>query len=165
MEGYKNNIIANVPAMPDPVKDFKRFSTLHSWYKHLNSFNIAYPVLMKGEEPRYSFDTSFSDSNQENYHWRFIVLDNLEAYGYILNGQEANVIPKDVLEFMKKYPIYISNRLGNEESDEYKFQITVCANVCKLFWDDLMSCEVKDININTKKIVDTPNPGDVVLYI
>ncbi|UJR12335.1 hypothetical protein I4U23_016512 [Adineta vaga] len=53
-------------------KDITRFSTLHSWYKHLNFNNDGvtfYMVPSKGQQARYSFDPCISDYN--GIHWRF----------------------------------------------------------------------------------------------
>jgi len=53
-------------------KDIKRFSQLHSWYKHLNFVDDGatfYLIPRKGEQMRYSFDPRISD--YFGIHWHF----------------------------------------------------------------------------------------------
>ncbi|CAF3431170.1 unnamed protein product [Rotaria sp. Silwood2] len=53
-------------------KDIKRFSTLHSWYKHLDYVDNGktfYMIPLKGEQPRYDFDPRISD--RIGIHWHF----------------------------------------------------------------------------------------------
>lgn len=53
-------------------KDITRFSTLHSWYKHLNFVDggvTFYMVPLRGEQERYSFNPRISDFT--GVHWHF----------------------------------------------------------------------------------------------
>jgi hypothetical protein len=46
--------------------DILRFSTLHSWYKHLsfhNGGNLYFIIPAQGQQPRYNFDPRVTDSN------------------------------------------------------------------------------------------------------
>lgn len=108
LAGYAKHILKTVKKMPDPVRDAERFSQLHSWYKHLLEFEKMYPILMEGEEYRYDFDTSYEDKDQSNYHWRFILESNLNYYFLNLESvKKPKPIPEDIVEYMKKFPIYI----------------------------------------------------------
>src|SRR5437867_4186698 len=98
LQDYASYIVKNNSKMPDPKKDAERFSNLHSWYKYLYNFTIAYPLLLKGEEPRYDFDRWFSDDNQENFHWRFVLEHNLNTYYF---NENSRTIPEEILLFMK----------------------------------------------------------------
>ena len=52
--------------------DIERYSTLHSWYKHLNFDDggvIFYQVPLKGEQARYNFDPCVFD--RHGIHWHF----------------------------------------------------------------------------------------------
>ncbi|CAF3863469.1 unnamed protein product [Rotaria sp. Silwood1] len=59
--------------------DILRFSTLHSWYKHLdfkNGGTLYFICPRKGQQLRYSFDPRVSDS--VGLHWRFIYHEDVE---------------------------------------------------------------------------------------
>ena len=133
---YFKYIKNNVPILPPVMKDIERFSTLHSWYKHMGKFEIAYPLLLKGEEPRYPFEPRYSDLNQSNFHWRFILSKFTKNYGITINNQHYEGIPQPILEHMKKYPIYFNNELGTGPS--HLFQLKTCENVCELFYEDIV---------------------------
>lgn len=78
-------------------KDIQRFSTLHSWYKHLRFVDDGVPfcmVPMKGEQARYNFSPCISDST--GVHWHFIRQDNLS-----LHAKRIEVISK-------KYPVKLN---------------------------------------------------------
>jgi hypothetical protein len=72
--------------------DILRFSTLHSWYKHLsfdNGGDIYFIIPRKGEQPRYSFDPCVTDSN--GLHWWFLYH---RAEKLILNEQVRAIITR-----------------------------------------------------------------------
>jgi hypothetical protein len=53
--------------------DILRYSTLHSWYKHLsfdNGGDLYFIVPAQGQQPRYSFDPRITDA--DGLHWWFI---------------------------------------------------------------------------------------------
>ncbi|CAF4122799.1 unnamed protein product [Rotaria sordida] len=71
--------------------DILRFSTLHSWYKHLpldNDGMLYFIVLIKGQQPRYSFDPCVTDAN--GLHWWFIY----EGGEYILNEHVRAIVTR-----------------------------------------------------------------------
>ncbi|CAF1204110.1 unnamed protein product [Adineta steineri] len=78
-------------------KDITRFSTLHSWYKHLNFINggvIFYLVPLKGEQERYEFDPRISDYN--GIHWHFT------------EGKTMSLPDKRIKRISRKYPIKLN---------------------------------------------------------
>ncbi len=67
------------------TKDFHRFSTLHSWYKHLPITKEPYVFFLStGEQERYSFDTRVTDATGQHWHFTkkefFNNPDNKEYY-------------------------------------------------------------------------------------
>ena len=134
---YFEYIKNNVPNLPPVIDDIERFSGLHSWYKHLGEFQIAYPLLLKGEEARYDFDTQYSDQNQSNFHWRFILSEFAENYGITINNQYYDHIPQPILQHMKKYPIYFNNDLGCTHNASHQFQMKISEKVCEQFYKDI----------------------------
>lgn len=71
------------PTMNVIEQDFRRFSTLHSYYKHLPPDGTRlYMLLKKGEEPRNHFHPSFTDDDGDphNLHWHFYVDSSLPAH-------------------------------------------------------------------------------------
>ncbi|CAF1194697.1 unnamed protein product [Rotaria sp. Silwood1] len=88
-------------------KDITRFSTLHSWYKHLDYMNDGtkfYLIPMKGEQARYSFDPRISDYS--GIHWHFWTASGL------LNDQR-------IQEIIRKYPVRL-NLSFCPSMDKYK---------------------------------------------
>ena len=74
------------------IADVLRFSTLHSWYKHLSFVNGGdsyFIVPRQGEQPRYSFDTRVTDSS--GLHWWFI---REGAKKFILNEHVRAIITR-----------------------------------------------------------------------
>lgn len=78
-------------------KDIERFSTLHSWYKHLHFVDggvTFYMVPLKGEQERYNFSPSISDPI--GIHWHF---------------WRENPLPladKRIAQISEKYPIKLN---------------------------------------------------------
>lgn len=130
---YAKNVLEVVKEMPDPLPDAERFSTLHSWCKHLDNFNKMYPILMEGEEPRNGMHPSYTDKNKKNYHWRFILEDNINRYHFNLKGFYSKHIPNDIIDYMKKFPIYVSDEFYIDN----KFQLTICKEMATEFWNGL----------------------------
>ncbi len=116
--------------MPDVEKDFERFGTLHSWYKHLvGRPHWTYPVLWIGEEPRYEWDPRFSDkTGQKKLHWRFVIDYVYKEY---LNGE----LP---YELMYKYNFQLSNYFGSP-SEVNEFHKRCAMYQCQEFWNELIS--------------------------
>lgn len=138
MDKYVKFVFDNNSQMPDPEKDILRFSDLHSWYKHLDNFNIAYPLLLRGEEPRYSFDPNFDDKDQLNFHWRIVFEHNLSYYNIVMNDtEEPNNIPDDIIKFMKQFPIYLDNDFCPSNDPKSRFLRHICKKMCENFWDEL----------------------------
>ena len=90
----KRYVPCNRRALDD---DIKRFSTLHSWYKHL-SFNDGgvtfYIVPLKGEQERYSFDPCVSDPH--GIHWHFS------------RQQPMPLLDERIEQISQKYPIKLN---------------------------------------------------------
>lgn len=137
LKKYADYVLSNNKEMPNPISDAERFSDLHSWYKHLGEFTIAYPILLKGEEIRYSFDPDLTDDNQNKFHWRFVLEDNLNSYKMELGDNNYINIPEEIKDFMKKYPIYLDKEFNNS-SEIGKYQIKTCNYVAEMFWNELI---------------------------
>lgn len=139
MEDYVEFVLKNNQTMPDPTEDIVRISNLHSWYKHLGDFTKAYPLLVQGEEPAYSFSPDFTDENQKNYHWAIVMDYGLDNYGAkISEGDEYYLIPDDIQAFMKKYPIYLDSDFCSNDNAKSNFLRHVCKKMCEEFWDGLV---------------------------
>jgi hypothetical protein len=85
--------------------DILRFSTLHSWYKHLsfvNGGNLYFIVPGQGEQPRYSFDTRVTDSN--GLHWWFIH-----------EGAEKFILNEHVRAIITRYPFRLNPFFYHQE--------------------------------------------------
>ena len=135
---YIDYVFSNVGHIPDPGPDVRRFSTLHSWYKHFgeNKLEIAYPILLRGEEPRNEIEPLFSDENQENFHWRFILESDFDEYKIRLDDDDDYVvIPSDICDLMKRTPIYLNRDLGYGMTNN--FQIQICCHAAETFWNNL----------------------------
>jgi hypothetical protein len=77
--------------------DIKRFSTLHSWYKHLHFIDggvTFYMVPLKGEQERYNFDPCVSDPI--GIHWHFC------------REKPMPLADKRIEEISQKYPIKLT---------------------------------------------------------
>lgn len=79
------------------TKDIKRFSKIHSWYKHL-AFNYGsttlYIVPLKGEQERYNFSPCISDPT--GIHWHF------------WQQKSIPLADKRIEEISQKYPIKLN---------------------------------------------------------
>ena len=137
MNTYSEYIFEHNIVIPNPKKDIFRFSDLHSWYKHLSDFDKAYPLLLQGEEPRYSFDTSYTDLEQNNFHWRIILESNLNTYNVKINEKsDYQPIPEDIKQFMKKFPIYLDNDFCQSKEAKPTFLRHICKKMCEEFWNE-----------------------------
>lgn len=86
--------------------DILRFSTLHSWYKHLsfeNGGTLKYIVPMQGQQMRYSFDPCVTDT--DGLHWHFID-----------HGYETNISNEQVRDIITRYPIRLNPFFYHAES-------------------------------------------------
>ena len=154
MENYKKIIKENNTDIPDPKPDVLRIKDLHSWYKHLRGGVIAYPLLARGEEPRYGFDKRLTDPNQDNFHWRIVMGYNLDSYCIKLNDSSEDYfrVPDEIKDYMKKFPISLD---GNFSSTERGFeQVDLCVKQCINFWNGLdnISHIEKDFDIDVIKV-------------
>ncbi|CAF2534476.1 unnamed protein product [Rotaria sp. Silwood2] len=78
-------------------KDINRFSTLHSWYKHLDYIadgEAFYIIPLIGEQPRYSFDPRISD--YIGIHWHFWAQDTVP------------IADERIQRIIQKYPIKLN---------------------------------------------------------
>ncbi|CAF1199602.1 unnamed protein product [Rotaria sordida] len=78
-------------------KDIERFSTLHSWYKHLgfvDSGTIFYMAPLKGEQERYNFSPCVSD--RHGIHWHF------------WREKTMPLVDKRIEQISQKYPIKLN---------------------------------------------------------
>lgn len=142
MEEYIDFVIENNMSMPEWKNDIERFSDLHSWYKHLGKFDIVYPLLRCGEEPRNSFDPSFTDLNQNNFHWTLVLDYNIDNYAIKINDTDDYVdIPDDLKKFMKQFPIYLNNDFGPQENEINHFFRVMIGEMCERYWNELISIE------------------------
>jgi hypothetical protein len=103
--------------MPNARNDVVAFSTLHSWYKKLDSNGTRmYPYLKKGKEPRCM---GFELEEPTIEHWWFT--NSLDE-----NDPES--------EFLSNYPVVFTNRLRSVQ--ENKAQINNAISVCNQQWID-----------------------------
>jgi hypothetical protein len=149
MERYAKFVLQNNQTMPDPTEDIIRISELHSWYKHLGNFNKAYPILLQGEEARYSFSPDFTDNNQKNFHWGIVMDYSMNHYNIKISEDEKyQCIPKDIQEYMIKFPIYLDHDFCNSDTVKPKFLRHMCKKMCEEFWDGLGKYQnIKKIDI------------------
>jgi hypothetical protein len=135
MNDYLEYVFKNNNCMPNPRGDVKRMAGLHSWYKKLNNKTVAYPLLTRGEEPKYQICSSYTDDNQNNFHWR-LVFDlsiHQNMYGIQIEDNIYNPIPSDIITFMKKFPIPLNSSFSPSNTE----QINECERQCKAFWNEL----------------------------
>ena len=113
---------------------------------------VLYVFLLKGEQPRNNYNPSFSDDNQENYHWWFLPEHGLEKF--IIDYKRKDIVvdededysddelyditylDREVIEVMKKHPIYFSNRLSYTDTAA-EFQKQIALEMCKEMWDEI----------------------------
>jgi len=139
-----NHVFDNLQdEMPDPKKDIERISTLHSWYKHLGEFTKAYPLLIQGEEARYSFDTCYTDENRKNFHWTVVMDYALDNYGIKLDDSDDYYkIPDTLKDLMKCFPIYLDHDFGNNSTEKGQFLLLQCEMLCRDFWNELTNLKI-----------------------
>ena len=90
-------------------KDIQRFSTLHSWYKHLsfeNGGSLFYLIPQKGEQERYSFDRRVTDV--DGLHWWFLG----SAYARLIVDEQLRTI-------ITRYPIRLNPFFHHEKCESY----------------------------------------------
>ncbi|CAF0872554.1 unnamed protein product [Didymodactylos carnosus] len=78
-------------------EDIERFSTLHSWYKHLHFVDggvTFYMVPLKGEQERYNFSPCVSD--RIGIHWHF------------WRQKQMPLVDKRIEQISQKYPIKLN---------------------------------------------------------
>jgi hypothetical protein len=90
--------------------DILRFSTLHSWYKHLSfddGGSLFFIVPTQGQQPRYHFDPRIADSN--GLHWTFL-----------RGGKETAIANEQVRAIITRYPFRLNPFFYHQEykSDE-----------------------------------------------
>lgn len=137
LKDYVNFVLEHNKTMPKSENDVLRIAGLHSWYKHLSGFEKAYPLLMYGEEPRNSFDPQFTDENESNFHWTIIMESNIDGYNIKIKNDYVE-IPKQVKEYMKKFPIYLNNHFSScDDRPLEKFLLRMCNEMCKEFWNEM----------------------------
>jgi hypothetical protein len=90
---------------------------------------------MKSEEPQYGFNPYYSDKNQNNFHWRIILEWNVEKYPIQINNIYYKNIDKDIIDFMKQFPIELDANFHETNYD----QINNCVVACNKFWNALMN--------------------------
>jgi len=86
--------------------DILRFSTLHSWYKHLsfeNGGSLYFIIPKQGQQPRYSFDPRIIDSN--GLHWWFLY-----------HGWEKTILNEQVRDIVARYPFRLNPFFYHQES-------------------------------------------------
>ena len=143
MDGYVKFVLKHNQTMPDPTEDILRISDLHSWYKHLGDFTKAYPILIQGEEPAYSFSSEFTDADQNNFHWAIVMDYNMDRYTTKLSDNDNDdeneyYLTSDIQEFMKKYPIYLDYDFCSINESKSNFLRLICKKMCEEFWNGLV---------------------------
>ena len=140
MDSYKNFVLSQNEKMPDPEADILRIASLHSWYKHLYSGVKGYPLLIRGEEPRYSWNPQFTDPDQSNFHWTIVMDYSIDNYHVNFGSTSSSYvpIPDEVKEFMRKFPINLDQNFSNDDVfPESVEQCANCVSACKEFWNAL----------------------------
>jgi hypothetical protein len=95
--------------------DIRRFSQLHSWYKHLpkkpkdanpdlHYGHPFYPVLRVGQQQRNSFEPP---KDTTGFHWTFFCSNE------ILHCAKHNTLGSMRIDCALKYPVYLHHRFGN----------------------------------------------------
>lgn len=85
--------------------DILRFSTLHSWYKHLsfeNGGSLYFIIPMQGQQKRYSFDTRVTDS--DGLHWWFLY-----------HGSEKAISNEQMRSIITRYPVRLNPFFYHQE--------------------------------------------------
>ena len=147
MEKYIDFVFDQNETMPPCEEDILRISRLHSWYKHLVGGVKAYPLLLQGEEPRYSFDTRFTDPNKKNFHWRIIMDYHMNDYGIMIENNGIYVqIPEKLKDLMKKFPIALDENFLPFDIEKSIMQRKECAIQCEKFWKELCILKIQMVN-------------------
>ncbi len=151
MQKYRSFVFLNCKEIPDPESDIERFSGLHSWYKRLPAEGVkAFPILLRGEEPRYSFNPSYSDPDQSNFHWTLVFencIDYAKLYVYgtpdLTSDYEEfipdseSLIPDELKTFMRRFPIHLSNEFSECSDEKSMTQRNNAVAMCHEFWNAL----------------------------
>lgn len=131
----------------DITNDFKRFSQLHSWYKHLSDCDIFYILLLPGEEWRYDFDKRLSDPEQTNFHWHFF---QKNEYDWLEKnpGKYNSVLNKELLILAKKFPTYYNHQLyefnlNYPKTDLSKYQLGIAKKASQNYWQAILNYRLK----------------------
>lgn len=144
IENYKKFIRQNLSTKPKSSEDAKRFSQLHSWYKHLpRTGKTFFAFLQRGEQMRYDFDRRF-ERDQYTFHWHFVACDIVDQYPFkpddyhMLTG-----FPVELRAFFAKYPITLDNRFGSASDDVHRYDII--ERVTDEIWEALVRCQQANI--------------------
>ena len=110
------NYVTQIPrVLPDPLQDIKRFSKLHSWYKHLEEPTVFYPFLLQGEQPRNGLS---EQADERHMHW------------YFLNEEDLDLFGDDSLKsFIIKFQIVFTKEFGSRDDTS---QVAQANNTCVL---------------------------------
>ncbi|CAF0890038.1 unnamed protein product [Didymodactylos carnosus] len=101
--------------------DVDRYSTLHSWYKHLtfDEFGtLCYILPRKGEQPRYSFDPRIRDSN--GIHWHFL-------------GSISHLTDKPIQKIVQRFPFRLNPLFYNSGNNTSSYLMVVRKNYKEYF--------------------------------
>jgi len=118
--------------------DIYRFSTLHSWYKHLprksndndpnkipvHEGDVFYPILMIGQQERNALDDTECDGK---IHWHFMTPQQMHLHHSKIGSMRYVVA--------LRHPVYLDNSFGNTylpgDGQERLY------DACKQIWENL----------------------------
>lgn len=136
IDQYIGYIKKHVTQKPDVVADAERFSSLHSWFKHLSKTGTTFFVfLARGEQPRYDFSRSFSKDDQSKFHWHFARLDSCDTMPFPLDdNRELSGFPREVIMAFSRFTVSLRNTFGGNDGS-----IDAIRQVTDNWWRHFMS--------------------------
>ncbi|CAF1412531.1 unnamed protein product [Adineta ricciae] len=136
-------------------RDIIRFSTLHSWYKHLTFVNDGTTFFLtprKGEQERYSFDPRVSD--YDGVHWHF-------------RGEYFVQADKRIEQISKKYPVKLTP-LFHPNAIHYHLRHDVTCGFIQQYHPEQYQSLVKILNLkddNAQPRIISPNTDEVLAVL
>lgn len=145
--------------LPDPMPDYIRNSTLHSWYKHFRyTPGKLYPYIRLNPEARNMLEPNTEDNK---LHWCFILEQNIFDK---LNGYNKENLAWDLIKYRH---IHLSHYYGGFVSDRpmHVFHANVMLSECMTIADHIIRVLLKiDPNPPTDQIVYCNSHLDPDLY-
>jgi hypothetical protein len=128
---YRQSLESSEFSAQDAACDAQRFSRMHSWYKHLGEFEVAFPLLLPGQEWRNGICAQIEPS-ERRLHWRFIFEDGLARHAVVIGPVCYSGVPDALRREMARFPIYLSREFG--QGGAHAFQLVACREVARRFF-------------------------------